>query len=104
MKKITKYIGTGLALQLLPLAAFAQNTFTVEDLIRILTNIQNWFAAIVGIIGVIMILYAAFLFMTAAGDEEKVKKARGALIWGLVGIGVAILAYAAFSFVMSVLG
>ncbi len=39
----------------------------------------------------IMILYSAFLFMTSAGNEEKVKKAKRALTWALVGVGIIVI-------------
>ena len=41
---------------------------------------------------VISIIIAAFLFITAAGDPEKIKKARLFVIYALVGVVVAILA------------
>lgn len=110
MKKTIKYIGIGLAIQLLPLMAMAQatdvpfqDTFTMENLIGILEAVLQWAAIIIGILAVLFILYAAFLFITSAGSDEKVGSAKKALLWGLVGIGVAILAYAAFSFIGSII-
>lgn len=56
-------------------------------------KIANIFGTLILAISVIMILYAAFNFLTAAGDEAKVTTARTTLIYALVGIAVALLAY-----------
>jgi len=37
-------------------------------------------------------VYAAFLFLTAGGDEDKIKKARGTLLYIVIAIVVAVLA------------
>lgn len=42
---------------------------------------------------IIMFVIAGFLFATAQGDPEKVKQARQAVIWGVVGVLVALLAW-----------
>lgn len=44
-------------------------------------------------IAVIMILFAAFGFLTAGGDAEKVTAARNTLVYALVGVAVATLAF-----------
>lgn len=64
-----------------------------EDVLDKLYLAVNWFQVIIFVVAVIMILYAAFLFVTAAGDEGQVKKARTILIWAVIGIAVAILAF-----------
>ena len=45
---------------------------------------------------VMMIVYAGFLFVTAQGKPENLKKARSALVWGVIG-GLIILGAQAFS-------
>jgi len=67
------------------------------ELIGIIKNIAGWFQVIV------LVIYAGFVWMTAAGDEEKLGKARKTLIWGLVGIGIALFAYVAQKFITSML-
>ena len=39
-------------------------------------------------IAVIFIIYSGFLFVTARGNEEQIKKAKTTLLWTLVGIAV----------------
>jgi len=76
---------------------------TIDRLETILNNIRDWFAGIVFIIGIITMLYAAFLYMTAAGDDEKINKAKKAFVYGIVGIIVAMLAYSIWDTVYSFL-
>lgn len=105
MKKI-KYIAAVSVLGAFPFIALAQNaitTFTLQNVTNILTYIRDWLFGILLILGIIIMLYAAFLYMTAGGDEEKVGSAKKALLYGLIGVGVALLSYAAFSFVTSII-
>jgi hypothetical protein len=109
MNKI-KYVGAILALQLLPAVALAVSsgnipnvTFSFSSLSTLFDTIVTWFAGIIFILGIACILYAAFMYMTAAGDEEKVGKAKRTFIYGLVGIGVAILAFGIWTTVQSLL-
>lgn len=69
----------------------------------VLPGIRNWVAGIVGILGVIMILWGAISYMTAGGDEEKVGKAKKTIVYGIIGIAIAILAYGVFALVESFL-
>ena len=59
------------------------------------TSIQAFINAILNIvitigipISVFFIVYAGFLFVTAAGNEEKVKKARSTFLWTVVGVAI----------------
>ena len=42
---------------------------------------------------IIAFIVAAFLFMTAQGDATKIAQGRSAVIWGVVGVVVALLAF-----------
>jgi len=46
-----------------------------------------------GTIAVVLIVYAGFLWMTAGGNEEQIKKARGLLINAVVGLIIILAAY-----------
>ncbi|MEA2113204.1 MAG: TrbC/VirB2 family protein [Patescibacteria group bacterium] len=76
---------------------------SIDDITKIITRVVNWFQVIVLLLGVMMIAWAGFTWMTAGGEEEKLKEARQRLIWGLVGIGVALFAGAAEGFITDLL-
>ena len=86
-----------------PLLAFADLT-NVCDIVGLIDKAKNIFAFIVFAFAVIAILYSALLFLTSGGDPEKVAKGRSSLIWGLVGIAVALFASYAIPFVANVVG
>ncbi len=74
-----------------------------EDVVKVIENFRDWFARIIAVLGVVVILYAAFLYMTAGGDEEKVAKAKKTLMAGVIGVALAIIAYGIFGLVKSFL-
>lgn len=76
---------------------------TVDEGISILNQILTWISIIFWIVAVIFILYAAFLYLTAAGDAEKVKKASSQLLYAVIAIAVALMATIIPSFVANVL-
>ena len=50
------------------------------------------------------IIIAGILFLVSGGDAEKIKTARNAFIWGVVGIVVGLLAFSIVSLVRSAIG
>ncbi len=55
----------------------------------------NFAITAIGVLGVIMFIYAGFMYMTAAGDEAKVTKAKNAMTYAIVGLVVAMLGFVA---------
>ncbi len=62
-----------------------------EQVIQALNRLLNYVWTILGILVVILLLYAGFNFVTAGGDETKLGKAKDSVKWSLVGIAVMIL-------------
>lgn len=67
------------------------------------TDILRWISWAFWTLVILMILFTAYKYLTAGGDEEKVKSAHQNLIYTLVAIAVALLATVLPSFVQSVL-
>lgn len=53
-----------------------------------------------GIIGVIMMMYAGFLWLTASGEEEKAKKGRTLLFQAVIGTLIVLSAYTVTYFIL----
>jgi len=70
----------------------------------IISNIMNWLLAIVGIVGVIGFAIAGLLYLTAAGDETKIGKAKGAMVASITGVIVALAGLVALQFAKNMLG
>lgn len=78
-----------------------ETSFTKGQLTDTLESLAQWLLGIIGVIAVIMILYGAFLYITASGNDESVAKAKSVIIYGLIGVLVAVLSFAIVSFVAS---
>lgn len=68
------------------------NITTVSGLVDILRGVVRWVYILFFIIAVLFIIFAAFTYLTSAGDPEKVGTAKNQLIYAAVAIAVALLA------------
>ena len=57
------------------------------------------FLSLLGIIFIILILYAGYSWMTAGGDESKVQKAKDTIQRAIIGLVITVMAYAIWVFV-----
>ena len=75
---------------------------TIETLLE---KIINFLAFQIGpIVAVAMILYAAFLMITAGGDENKFKLGRKTLLYTLIGYGILLLSNGLILVIKDLLG
>lgn len=65
---------------------------TVGGIVDIIRQIVRWVYIIFFIIAVLLIIFAAFTYLTAGGDPEKVAEAKNRIIYAAVAIAVAFLA------------
>ena len=82
----------------------AGNITSTDTLVGVIMGLVNWVAWFVGLMAVLMGLYAGILFITAGGNAETVTKARNILLYAIVGIAVAILAFSLVAISQSVFG
>jgi len=64
------------------------------------TNIINTVIFGVGIIAVIMVILGGIQYSTSQGDPGKTKKAKDTIMYGVIGLLVAILAFTIVNFVL----
>ncbi len=64
-------------------------------------TIINWILAVLGIVAVIMVIIGGFTYMTSQGDPGKTKKARDTILYGIIGLVIALLAFAIVNFVLA---
>jgi len=72
-----------------------------NSLSGIVATVVKAFLGLLGIIFLVLIIYAGYEWMTAAGDEEKVTKAKDTLTRAIIGLIIIILAYAITYFVFT---
>ena len=55
---------------------------------------------VAGIIAVVMVIIGGVQYSTSQGDSAKVKKAKDTIMYGIIGLVIAILAFAIVNFVL----
>ena len=65
-----------------------------KSIIEIVTEIIKIVLRLLGLVGVILVIYGGFMWMTSAGNEEKLKKAKTILRVAIIGLAIVLLAYA----------
>lgn len=82
--------------------AFIDNTgYEIESIDNVLATVIKAFLSLLGIIFVILIILAGYNWMTAAGEEEKVNKAKDTLKRAIIGLIIVASAYAITYFVFT---
>ncbi len=71
------------------------------DIRVLIGNIIRIFLGLLGTIAIVLVLYGGFLWMTAAGNEEKIEKAKKILTNAAIGLAIVLSAYAITSFIIS---
>ncbi len=109
-----------LAIMLIPNFVFAQSTTTGiqkafpmvrevagnkpydvdKDLTTVISDILQLAFSILGILFVIFIFYGGYIWMTAAGNEQKADKAKSIITESILGLVIVIGAYAISYFVI----
>lgn len=73
-----------------------QNSFKDD-----LGGILNAIIGVLGVVAVVVIIIGGVTYMTSSGDASKVKKAKDTILYGIIGLIVAALAFAVVNFVIS---
>lgn len=72
-----------------------------NNLTTIIENVINILLFIVGVGAVIMLIIGGIRYVVSAGDQQAVANAKNTILYAIVGIVVAVLAWAAVDFVFS---
>ncbi len=112
MKKFTNIaVAIGLvAVLAVPAIAAAQTSFSIEniggsvglgtsDLKQTVVNIIQWVLGILALVAVLMIIVGGFQWMTAAGNDERIDKAKKIISAAVIGLIIVLLAWAIVIFV-----
>lgn len=79
-------------------AAKAEGTVSkLEDQVR---NVTNILLLVIGIVAVIMLIVGGLMYIFSGGDPNNTKRAKDTILYTIVGIVVALLAYAIVTFVV----
>lgn len=84
-------------------ASFASNAgfSTGPSITIIIARLIRTVISLLGIIAVVIVLYGGFMYMTAGGNEERVKKAKNAIKNGLIGLVIVLMSFTIAQFIVS---
>lgn len=71
-----------------------------DEVWPVVKNIINVVLGILGVVAVGVIILGGFYFLTSQGDAAKVTKGKNTILWGVVGLVIALLAFAIVNFVL----
>jgi len=77
---------------------------SLQQIIDKITLASEWLFGFIVVIAVVFLLYAAFLYLTAGGNEEKLKQAKNIIIYVVVAIVVALVAAGVVNIVQNFIG
>ena len=70
---------------------------------EIVLAVVNWLLFAVGVISVVMLIVGGIKYATSAGDSNKVTSAKNTIMYAIIGLAVAVLAFAIVGFVTDTL-
>lgn len=78
-----------------------QLTGSPESFLNVFTNLLLYIA---GAIAVIVIIVGGIRYITSTGDAMRIKQAKDTILYGIVGLIVAIIAWAIVKYIVDTLG
>lgn len=106
MKKLSRFIPS-LASIALPLMAAAQGGVTSLDYFlntTLITNVINPITAFIFVLAAFVLILGIFKYITAGGDEEKVKSGRSFIIYGIIGLALMTMIYGLVNIITGTIG
>ena len=67
----------------------------------VVSDIIKVFLSFLGVLFIVLIIYAGFMWMTAAGNEEKVSQAKKVISAGIIGLVIIFVSFAIAEFVIN---
>lgn len=87
-----------------PLICGTPGTGTKEEqLMGVVHNVLNAIYGIIGVIAVVMIVIAGVKYTTSQGDPGKVQSAKNTILYSIIGLVIAIMAFAITDFIIRAL-
>jgi uncharacterized membrane protein (GlpM family) len=102
MKKTLKLImKTGVLVWAMPVVAAAA---TIDSLVQSVKATLNNIIALLFVLVTIYFIWGIVQYITSAGDQEKLKKGKQHMIWGIIGMAVMAAAWSIVRIIMDYFG
>lgn len=77
------------------------NPLGITSIPSLIGRIIQGVTGVVGSIALAMFLYGGFLWLTSAGNNEKIKKGKEILVWAVLGLALIFSSYIIVNFVIT---
>lgn len=67
---------------------------------KVVVNIVNAIVGVLGLVAVVFIIVGGVNYMTSGGDSGKLQKAKSTILYAVIGLVIAVLAFAIVNFVI----
>ncbi len=71
---------------------------------NLILTFLNFFLGFLGLLAVVMVIYGGILYVTGAGEQDKLDKGKKIIMYAIVGIVIILLAFALVSTILGGLG
>ena len=83
---------------------YIENPLRADSFEAIIDNIIDFIFTIAIVAAPLMIVWAAFLFVTSGGNAEQVNQAKRIIIYTLIGLAIILLARGLIAMIKEILG
>lgn len=73
------------------------------DIAAVIGNVVLTLLTLLGVVFIVLIVYAGFRWMLAKGEDQKITEARNLIIHSIIGLLIVLAAYAISYFIISAL-
>lgn len=87
-----------------PLCPDENSQNCVRDVPTLIRKITEYVLTIIAALATLMFVWSGILFVISGGDEGKVTKARNALMWAAIGLGIALAGSGLLAVIREVIG
>lgn len=86
-----------------PCACRDSGVCTLDDVLQVFVNVSTFILGISGSLVLLFFIYGGFIWITAGGNENRIKKGKDILVGTVVGLVIIFGSYAAITILLSVL-
>lgn len=80
------------------------STTTSESVDTTIENVVKFLLWLIGILSVVMLIFGGFRYITSTGDASKLQSAKNTILYAVIGVVIAIFAYAIVNLVVTTSG
>lgn len=91
----------GIAAVMLPMTAYASQ---INDILTAMQGTIGIILQIVMTLGLIVFIWGIVKLISAAGNPQKIKEAKGIILWGIIGVAIMAMITGIIAFIQTYLG